>query len=496
MAPRSPWTMLLFGLLTLVSLAYGPRARAEQIWLVTEVRTGGDQSAPAGTTERVEQLLREREQNVLDNSAAAAEIERNHSRPPVRMQPEQLEQLDAALRTLADHLASENLAEARTALEGVERLTPDARDYLNRQLTRARRRFHTCLLAAHLFAKEGYDDDAFQQVRRCASDFPGLEPEEGPYLPESIRAFFARARQELQSIRPALLHIDVVGGGGSRCRARVNGIDKGALPATIADIRADEVRVQVDCDKRVGRIYAHRVEPGDNVLRIDPRLDRALETQSALLLHYADGVSARDQRVEHSARLGLAVNATQVIQVMADRVYRIDVESKEEIASAPIDSSASASSLSSAIAELLEAEAPSGEPAPDAAVAKDSSTRSNAAFAPLAWVSVGLAGVAAVTTVIAWQVRESAADDFNREDCVDSDDPERPTRAETCGNALDTVDSAETAMVVSGITAGAFLGMATVFFVLDATTGGSAEPSASTCGNGPGELGVQCRWAF
>jgi hypothetical protein len=212
-------------------------------------------------------------------------------------------------------------------------------------------------------------------------------------------------------------------------------------------------------------------------------------------LHYTDGVSARDQRVVHSTLLGRMVSASQVIQVTADRLYRIDVASQGEIASAPIDARASLASLSGALGELLEAEAPSPQEGPAAAVEKDTGSRGPSPFGTLAWVSVGAAGAAAVTTIVAWQIREKAADDFNREDCVDSDDPERPTRAETCGNALDTVDSAETAMVVAGITGGVMLGLATVFFVLDATSG-HGESSASPCGSGPGELGVQCRWAF
>ena len=231
--------------LALVVCAAAP-ALAQDTWLVTEVRAGDMGNDASQSALRVAEILRSRGMPVIDSRSAASEIEQKHSRTPVRLQPEELDRLDGALRTLADHLASENLPEARAALEDVERLTPDARDYLNRQVNRARRRFHTCLLAAHLFAKEGYDDDAFQQVRKCARDFPGFEPEEGAYMPESIKTFFSRARDEMQTIRPATINVKVASGASDRCRVRVNGIDKGTLPAKIVDIRTDAVRVQLE----------------------------------------------------------------------------------------------------------------------------------------------------------------------------------------------------------------------------------------------------------
>lgn len=481
---------------TVLVAAIPQRASAQASWLVTEVRAGESSATKTATAERVVELLRARGAHVVDGRTAASEIELKHSRSPVRLQPEELEKLDGALRTLADHLASENLPEARTALEAVERLTPDARDYLNRQLNRARRRFHTCLLAAHLFAKEGYDDDAFQQVRKCARDFPGFEPEEGAYMPESIKSFFSRARKELQSIRPSTLHIDLESGSGrERCRARVNGIDKGPLPATIADIRADQVRVQIDCDGRSGRIYNFNVEPGDNSVRLDPRLDRALDTSSALLLSYPDGVSARDLRVKHGLRLARSVGAGHVLQVLDGRLHRLDVESQGEVGQAAY----SEEDLDDAVSELFDATpAPAlTQAGPVGASSGDPSRTSTAPFAPLAWVSLGLSGAAGAATIIAWQIRESAADDFNAENCVVEDDPTRPTRAETCSDSLGTVKSAETAMIVGGITTGTFVALTTVFFVLDATIGRNIEhASVAPCMPGPGDIGLACRVMF
>lgn len=486
--------------LSVLALAWGvtSTASAQQSWVVTEVRAGDASTDSSQSALRVTEILRSRGIPVIDGRAAASELEHKHSRTPVRLQPEELARLDAALRTLADHLASENLPEARTALEAVERLTPDARDYLNRQVNRARRRFHTCLLAAHLFAKEGYDDDAFQQVRKCARDFPGFEPEEGAYMPESIKSFFSRAREEMQTIRPASLDVgvDVEAGMADRCRVRVNGIDKGTAPAKIVEVRAEAVRVQLECDGRTGRIYSVPIHPGDNSITLDPRLDQALDTRSTLVLHYPDAQEARELRVEHGLEIARAIGASHMLQVFGGKLTRLDVATHTEVAEADL----SEVSLEDGVHEVLDA-----KPSRGALLAgsdpprRDDSSRGSSVFAPLAWVSLSGAVIAGATTFVGWRVREGAAEDFNDEQCLDGEDPTRPTRASKCADALGTVHTGEAVMLAAGISAGVFAGLATLFFVLDANSGDSIESASATaslCTSGPGEVGIACRVQF
>jgi len=327
-------------------------------------------------------------------------------------------------------------------------------------------------------------------VRKCARDFPGFEPEEGPYLPDSIRAFFVRAREELQSIRPATLHIDIESGEGERCRARVNGIDKGPLPATVADVRADEVRVQVDCDKRVGRIYSEGIEAGDNVLRVDPRLDRAIDTTHALALRYPDALTARDSRVLHGVRLARVVGAEHVLELVNGTLHRIEVGAQAEVGEVALDGV----SIDDAVDQLLDI-APvqaAGNDGGDGGQRTDLSRP--APYGTLGWVSIGAAVVSGAVTVVAWRVREGAAADFNDESCLSMAEA-GDTREEVCRNSLDTVHSAETAMLVSGIAAGVFVGVAAVLFVLDANQPGIAS-AARHCGAGPGDVGVACGFTF
>jgi hypothetical protein len=468
---------------------------AEANWVVTEVRAGDSATDASQTATRVAEILRARGVAVIDAKSAASEIEHKHSRTPVRLRPEELERLDQALRTLANHLASENLAEARVALEQVERLTPDARDYLNRQVNRARRRFHTCLLAAHLFAKEGYDEDAFQQVRKCARDFPGFEPDEGEYMPDSIKSFFKLAREELESIRPATLDVRVTEGSAQQCRARVNGIDKGTLPAKITDVRADAVRVQLDCEGRSGRIYNVPVKPGNNELVIDPWLDRALDTSGTLMLHYPSAEAAGALREKHGFEIARAIGAGQILEVFGGRLTRLDVASRTRVDEADLASG----SIEDAVDSVLRAR---GEEQPvavseDPAFTDPVSSRSSV-LAPLAWVSVGAAVAAGATFVVGWRVREPAAKRFSDPSCVDPDDPRRLTRGEKCADDYDTAKTGEAIMITAGIAAGVFGGLATLFFLLDGDDGAEQASTARTnpCHAGPGDLGVACTVAF
>src|SRR4051812_45414398 len=124
-----------FALATLVLAATYAPARAfadEPEWLVTEVDVGREPAASA-TAVSVGDSLRRHGQVVIAGSAAAKEFAREQSRSPVRLQSAEIEQFDRRLRALADHLASENLYDARLVMAELSDNNPDSLDYLNRQ---------------------------------------------------------------------------------------------------------------------------------------------------------------------------------------------------------------------------------------------------------------------------------------------------------------------------------------------------------------------------
>lgn len=116
--------------------------------------------------------------------------------------------------------------------------------------------------------------------------------------------------------------------------------------------------------------------------------------------------------------------------------------------------------------------------------------RSGPPFGTLAWLSVGLAGAGGVAAVVAWQVREGAADEFNDAKCRE----DGVAASEVCADSLARVNSAETGIIVSAVAGGAFLAAGVVFFLLDSDQ--NSVEAAQSCGAGPGDLGLSCRLKF
>lgn len=135
-------------------------------------------------------------------------------------------------------------------------------------------------------------------------------------------------------------------------------------------------------------------------------------------------------------------------------------------------------------------------PASAAAVGGESKVDSNRGgrfpYATFGWLSVGLAGASGVGSLIAWQSRESAAKDFNDKVCRTP----QPADVSACVDLENQVDSADTAIVITAVGAGVFVGAAVLFFVLDGTQGDDAAPSAQACTGGPGDIGLQCGFKF
>lgn len=485
-----------FVCVTLLALACSSHAFAsDNLWLVMRVDVGTAKPEEVEASQQLPQVLRSRGVDVLDGAGAGSEFERRHSRTARPLSDKQTAELDASVRKLADELSSENLEHAQELQTEIDALSPDIRDQLNHEKPRAQRRFHICLLTAHLFSKSGREAESIEQIKKCARDFPGLEPEQGPYLPDTIRNFFAHANEILARIRPSTVHVDLENYTSKDCRARVNGIDRGPTPATVDDVRTQRVRIQVDCGKQPGRIYDVELQPGDNSFRIDAVLDRTVQSTPGLGLSYADAQSASMNRLLHSLRLGRAVGAAYILQIYDGEVHRIDVQTRRDTLVGEVSTP-----LEELVDHLLAV--PETAHSVDASLtAAASNSRPSTPFATLGWITAGAAVLTGVGVIIAWRVRENAVvGKFNREDlpeaeqCVSRFSATQPPK---CAGYLREADSAEDAMKVLGFTGIALAGLATTFFVLDATHSQSHEHAAATgCGPGPGDLGVSCRLKF
>ncbi len=338
---------LLLPLLGALPTAAAAQDARSDVWLVVPI--GSPDEPDRDTVEEATAALRQASVEVIAPERAASLFEQRHSRAPVRLQPAEVDKLQEAIGQVSHHLALENLNEARQALSALQQLTPEVSDYLNRKLERAEQIFQACLLMAHLLRKGGYRDKAYDQAGECARSFPGFEPDPQHYPPYIID-LFQRAAAEVQASTPATVRIAAT--SGDDCRARINGVDWGPVPSRVPGIRAEEVRVQVDCGQVTGRIHRRRIQPGENEFLIDTRFDRAVQTDTGLWLRYPDPDRSDRHRLEDSIRVARLVGAAQVLQVdpALGRLYRIDVPSARYAAFRALDGQ----SLPAAVAELID----------------------------------------------------------------------------------------------------------------------------------------------
>jgi hypothetical protein len=461
------------------------QALADDGWLVTEVEVGGAGAAIAAA--RVVDSLQRQGQRVLAGSDAASQFERVHSRSAVQLTPAQVKQLDEDFRKLADHLASDDLAAAQPLFRRLAELPPDSRDVLNREPARARRGFQICLLSGHMLSRLGRDSEGLQQVTTCVADYPGFQPEVGSYLPESIRKFFDRAFARLDSVPISSLRVSAPSEDVGRCRARVNGIEARGLPATVSGIRATEVRVQLDCGERPGRIHPLKLHRGDNAIEIDPALDEAVTTGERLGLRYADVKRAREYAIGHAVRLARVLGQGKTLLLLGDELWRLDSASERETARVSVNDGP----LDALVTGLVEGPAPdpialsTAKPAP-------TSDESDFPYKVLAFSSAGAAVLSGGVAVLGWAMRESVMKEHNSDDeCVFSKPP-----PERCDALLHEAAGHRALIVGGSIAAGGFAALSVVFFVLDGTNTDKAVTALNRCGPGPGDLGLACRLAF
>jgi hypothetical protein len=491
-------------------------AAADAGWLVIEVEVNAPSDDAARIVRETEQALRARGLIVVDSRSAASRFEHEHSRAPYTVQPGEVEELDALLRRLAEQLTAENMQGVTATLAELSSKSPDQQDLLNRDMQRARRRFHACLSAAYLFDHQGQTSAAQEQLSACARDFPGFDPELPGLQSEPVRDFLSRARATLAAAGPSALRIEAESvRNGVRCFARVNGIDRGSTPVTLEKLRAPEVRVQVECGKQPARIYTVSVAVPQRTLRIDTRLDAAVVSRGVLKLSYPDAASADAARIKHGVVLARAVGASQLLEVFQGKLRRIDVASGRELAS---DAVSGGAAVAHAVDFVLSSGAPASqpravhrpiaevrnprsdallrdEPSAPLASASDEPARTAPAsrvFRTLAFAAAGATLIAATTAIVAWRVREGHIGKFNqRAECTDADPTELTPE---CRQELASSDSAGSIMLVGAVTGGATLVLTGVFFLLDANR--RPDGAALACAGGPGDVGLACRLRF
>jgi hypothetical protein len=472
-------TLVLTGLVLPLMAASVCRA---DVWWVSQVAAGG--SATGTQSAALEQALRARGLDVLENESAARKFAQHSSRANLPPSAANMEAGEALLRKLSEEVSSEELDAAQATLAELSALPIDEQDWLDRDLSRALRRFHGCLLVARLYEREHLPVGAHQQLVACARDTPGFEPELGAAVPDEMRAFLERAQAEFSALTASSLHIEV--GPGSdfgTCHARVDGIDRGPAPVWVTRVKTDQVRVEIDCDGHLGRIYEVRLAGREVSVVIDPLLDRALDWPNSLRLNYPSARAAELARVRHALGIARSVGADHILQISQGRLHRIDVAANREVGSATL----SAGAIGPALEPLLRGFEPTAAVEPDREPPTSHAARP---FRTAGWVAAGATALAATTAIVGGVIHENEVGKFNaRPECPDPSTP-------TCQRLLDKANTGTAIMITAGVIGAASLVLTGVFFLADARRKPERDAQVWTCDGGPGLLGILCARSF
>lgn len=292
-------------------------AQAAERWLFVPVLAGGNPKSfeTEPMTGELETELRGSGQTLLPNDSAARSFENQHSSEPVQLSSDEVKRHSKSIAQAARHLALGELPDAQSAMESVNALSGPARDYLNRDRTRARKIFDNCLTAAYLWERADRHQPALKQMLECSRSFPGFRPE-GRAYPGEMRRLFEEATLQLSQLQPTSLRVTSAGRNG--CTVRINGMDVGRSPVQLAEVRAGATRLQLECESGVvGRIHNLDLKPGENELSIDPGFDAAVHSRGGLWLAYANE-RERDKRAASDAQaIAQALGVTRIVMLFS-----------------------------------------------------------------------------------------------------------------------------------------------------------------------------------
>jgi hypothetical protein len=260
----------------------------------------------------LQDALRSHRANVLEPEEARAMFEAAHSREPVALGAEEIAGLRERVRQATRLLALGKLREAMATTEPLRKLADRELDNMKRDLGEAQELFDICVVSATMMASGGERRAAERHMQQCVHGFPGLKTALEYHSPEA-RELFARVAEQVQPGSPA--HLVIRSTRGEDCVTRVDGIPTGPPPAAL-ELAPTQVRVQLECDGRIGRVHSLSLESGFNEVTIDPEFDRVVRSdQPRLRLRYDQAAALESRAALDALAIGRALGAEAVVLV-------------------------------------------------------------------------------------------------------------------------------------------------------------------------------------
>ncbi len=303
-----------WGLLVLASIGPGSASAQprEPIWVVTRGEPTGELEQ---ARERVAEALAN-EGTVLDPQRMREIFEARISSPPTHITQRQINEWATQSRNALHSLARADYDAAREELLRAQRLSQQAAEELNREADRAREVLDTCLYMVRALIETGDESRAVAQARECRRAVPQVQPSRFRHTPE-VRAILERLESE-ETGEVGNLRVNSTPPG---CRVRLNGIEVGRTPFSMADLALGEYRVQVECGEERGRVHRVRLEGLLTTLDVDTVFER--ETHSRPVF-----IDDNERAPAHAARmarlLGASVYLVEAVGAGQFRVHRFE----------------------------------------------------------------------------------------------------------------------------------------------------------------------------
>ncbi len=309
--------------LALWSLA-GPPVQAqapEGAWLILPSASALTEDWMEPSLMRTRTELLQRGIAVWPPQRATAELEQNVSSDPVTLTSEQIETWTDLSRAALWDLAQGEPEMALERLRKAQELSRRAIEALSRDEDRAQSVLDTCLYMVRALLETGLAADAGALGKECRVLVPDGRPTAGMH-PASVRAVLEAADAE-RAERPTMLRVK---SDPSGCAVRVNGLRLGETPFEMSGLPA-QYRVQVECDPtRRGRVHVVDTSSGLGEIFVDTGLDRAIQTDPFLHLHYTSASEEQANLLADAEAIAEAVPASRLVLIYAPTPNALELE--------------------------------------------------------------------------------------------------------------------------------------------------------------------------
>jgi hypothetical protein len=249
----------------------------------------------------------------MASDRARASFEQRGSTAPLMVAHGDLDALARDAQMALYHVASGLPSKARSDVERALARADKVLESLNREAIAAQQLLDACLYLVRAHLQDRNRDAAREQALECRRLVPDVEPD-GTMHPPDVIGVLAEAAAALRQREPGSLRVESQPQG---CAVFLNGRHLGTAPLELPQLSPGEYRVQAECEEgRAGRVHRVTVASSRLVMRIDTRLDAAVQTSLDLSLRYEGAEPQRQRAYGDALEVTRALGVAEVMLVL------------------------------------------------------------------------------------------------------------------------------------------------------------------------------------